>query len=44
VIAPPRLFELFEALRAARSRRPFTEWGNGKDREIYRRYDSELLE
>src|SRR4029079_2414925 len=44
VIAPPRLFELFEALRAARSRRPFTEWVNGKDREIYRRYDSELLE
>ncbi|MGE3073560.1 MAG: LuxR C-terminal-related transcriptional regulator [Dehalococcoidia bacterium] len=44
VIAPPRLFELFEALRTARSRRPFTDWGNGPDREIYRRYDSELLE
>lgn len=44
VIAPPRLFELFEALRAARSRRPFTDWGNGPDRDIYRRYESELLE
>ena len=44
VIAPPRLFDLFEALRTARARRPFTDWGNGPDRDIYRRYDSELLE
>jgi quercetin dioxygenase-like cupin family protein/DNA-binding CsgD family transcriptional regulator len=44
VIAPPRLFELFQALRTARSGRPYTEWGKPPDAEIYRKYESELLE
>jgi DNA-binding CsgD family transcriptional regulator/quercetin dioxygenase-like cupin family protein len=44
VIGHPRLFKLFRELRTARTGRPHTDWGNGPDREIYRRYDSELLE
>jgi quercetin dioxygenase-like cupin family protein len=44
VIAPPPLFELFQALRDARIGRPYTEWGKPPDGEIYQRYDSELLE
>jgi hypothetical protein len=44
VIAPPRLFDLFQELRIARSGRSHTDWGNGPDREIYVKYDSALLE
>jgi hypothetical protein len=44
VIAPPRLFELFKALEVARTGRSHTDWGRGPDAEIYRRYESELLE
>jgi DNA-binding CsgD family transcriptional regulator/quercetin dioxygenase-like cupin family protein len=44
VIAPPRLFELFLALRTARTGRPHTDWGRAPDPAIYARYESELLE
>jgi DNA-binding CsgD family transcriptional regulator/mannose-6-phosphate isomerase-like protein (cupin superfamily) len=44
VIGHPQLFELFQELRNARAGRPHTDWGNGPDSDIYRRYDSELLE
>jgi quercetin dioxygenase-like cupin family protein/DNA-binding CsgD family transcriptional regulator len=44
VIAPPRLFELFLALRTARTGRPHTDWGRDPDPAIYARFDSELLE
>jgi DNA-binding CsgD family transcriptional regulator/mannose-6-phosphate isomerase-like protein (cupin superfamily) len=44
VIGPPRVFELFEALRAARVSRPHTDWGNGPDRDIYRAHEAELLD
>ena len=44
VIAPPQLFELFSELREARTGRPHTDWGNGPDRDIYRKHHSELLE
>lgn len=44
VIAAPRLFVLFAELRSARSGRPHTDWGNGPDRGIYEKYDSELLD
>jgi uncharacterized cupin superfamily protein len=44
VFAPPRLFDLFLALQEARTGRPHTDWGRGPDREIYARFDSELLE
>lgn len=44
VIGPPRVFELFEALRAARINRPHTDWGNGPDRDIYLAHEAELLD
>jgi uncharacterized cupin superfamily protein len=44
VIGPPRLFDLFAALQVAREGRSHTDWGNGPDREIYRRFESDLLE
>lgn len=44
VIAPPRLFELFLALRGARMGRPHTEWGKEGEAEIYQRFDSTLLD
>ena len=34
----------FQALRTARMGRPHTDWGNGPDAEIYRKWDSELLD
>ena len=43
VIAPPKLFNLFQQLRSARMGRPHTDWGNGPDRAIYEKFDSELL-
>lgn len=44
VIAPPKLFALFHALRAARIGRPHTDWGKGPDSDVYQRFDSELLD
>jgi DNA-binding CsgD family transcriptional regulator/quercetin dioxygenase-like cupin family protein len=44
VIGHPRLFELFRELRTARTGRPHTDWGAGPDADIYRKYESELLE
>jgi DNA-binding CsgD family transcriptional regulator/quercetin dioxygenase-like cupin family protein len=44
VIGPPRVFELFQALRAARINRPHTDWGNGPDRDIYLAHEAELLD
>lgn len=44
VIAPPRLFALFKELEVARTGRPHTDWGAGPDAEIYRRFESELLD
>lgn len=44
VIGPPRVFDLFLALRNARMGRPHTDWGNGPDRQIYRDHEAELLD
>jgi hypothetical protein len=44
VIAPPRIFALFKELEIARTGRPHTDWGAAPDPDIYRRYESELLD